>query len=263
MNNNDVNAILHEFDIYPKNELVFVEADHKYYLNGQPVPSVTTIIGSAPKHFGFRYDSSIPKFVLRAAGDRGTSIHLAIEKRFTPGLEIPERFVKLAEKHHGFLDAFDAFLDEHEYYPLEHETRMHLDGRYCGTIDAFGDLDGLTTIVDYKTQSKPSEHKWLLQLAAYHEMHRQETGFNYEQAAIIWLKKTGEYELFVYSRRELQEAFRTFEQLLAYAAKKEDKVDGELANELCAIFNVIGDFEPGLEYDLDDVEEHIADSYRL
>ena len=56
-------------------EVVFFPEEHKYFVNGCEVPSITTLISN---HYGNKYAMVRPE-ILQAAAKYGTNVHAEIE----------------------------------------------------------------------------------------------------------------------------------------------------------------------------------------
>ncbi len=235
--------------------LYFDPIDHRYTYNNVTVPSVTTIISNAPEHYDFKYSQSIPAFVLKRAADKGTAIHLAIEARYND-IEVNDYFKGLARKHQGYLDAFTAFTHDYNYVPIWHERRfVNLDLVFAGTVDCFAYVNGVKTIVDYKTQRKPTPIKWMLQLAAY------STFIEADQALIIWLSEKG-YETFFFTKGDLIKALKTFINLCDwYHTTTDTLIDYNEACRIVALFSQNSVPEPSVLYSQEDLNCIIAGDF--
>lgn len=175
--------------------LKYSDKAHRYWLDGKPVPGVTTILGKGiPKpalpYWAAKcvaeYVADEPENVeaLRAAGRdpmiaalkgqpwvkrdeaavRGTDVHALAEIVVHGGeAEVPEHLL-------GHVEGYVAWLDEFDVHPILTEksvaSRQH---RYAGRFDFIGTIDALGDDVwglDWKT-SKGVYGETALQVAAY------------------------------------------------------------------------------------------------
>ena len=175
--------------------LKYSDKAHRYWLDGKPVPGVTTILGKGiPKpalpYWSARvvaeYVADNPESVeaLRAAGRdpmiaalkgqpwvkrdeaavRGTDVHALAETVVHGGeAEVPEHLLAHVEGYVAWLDEFDVrpILTEKSVASRAHRYAGRFD--FIGTIGALGDE---TWLLDWKT-SKGVYGETALQTAAY------------------------------------------------------------------------------------------------
>lgn len=177
--------------------LKFVESNHRYYLDGKPVPGVTTILGVLDKPALPKWAArSVAEFVadnpgnidgLRSIGrdglvkalaevpwgerdraaNRGTEVH-ALAERYLAGdeIDVPDEIVGHVEAAADFIDAWgiDPVLSEAPVGSREH--------RYAGTLDLVADITagpfaGTRAIVDWKTGRSGIYKEAAFQTTAY------------------------------------------------------------------------------------------------
>lgn len=172
-------------------------ADERYYLKSgvdpvtelpvyTPVPSVTWIAGHYPKGIGFYkwladkgWDEA--EAVKHAAGDKGSTVHLAIEKilngeefRIDTKVQDKNRSTEqeLATRDLAYeeLLCVKSFIDwmneaKPEVIATEYTIFSDIHG-YAGTIDLICRIGGVPYIVDFKT-SKQVWKEYELQISAY------------------------------------------------------------------------------------------------
>ncbi len=137
--------------------LSFDAESHTYRFEGQPVPGVTTILKPITDF------SAVPPQVLAAAAAFGIAVHRACE------------LDDLGELDEGQLDpALVPYLEGWRKFSADHAVQWsHIESpvyhpvfRYAGTLDRFGLVNGLNTVVDIKSSAQlyPSVGP---QLAAY------------------------------------------------------------------------------------------------
>jgi hypothetical protein len=201
-------------------DLEFEEESHRYFVNGTPFPSVSTLI---KKHETFVDFKAIKKAI--AKRDNVTEENLTVDwdkkkndacalgtkthnyAEFYDGTQIPEN---------GFQEAAKKFFDElPEYYVvLYKELRMyHREFKYAGTADLIL-LDTRTNslvIADFKTNKdlwkayqnllgsfshleQNNFNKYQLQLS-YYQIILEESFYPVTNRFIVWLRPEGNYEI--------------------------------------------------------------------
>lgn len=139
------------------NGLTFDADTHTYRFNGQQVPGVTTILKPITDF------SAVPPQVLAAAADFGAAVHLACELDDLGQLDESTLDAALVP----YLAAWRKFSSDHGVqWQLVESPVYHPVMRYAGTLDRFGLVSGLNTVVDIKSTAQlyPSVGP---QLAAY------------------------------------------------------------------------------------------------
>lgn len=157
-----------------RNNIVFVEDAHIYYVDGLVVPSVTTILSATV--FKDKY-KSIPEFVLNRAADFGSKVHRAIELHDIEGLN---------DKHLHCVTEYVKLLKRYKLKELEHEVLLAHNYDYAGTTDLIMEYEGKQIMADIKTTSKLDLNYLSYQLSMYSKALEFE-GDLYA----IWLNKKG------------------------------------------------------------------------
>lgn len=164
---------------------------HSYYLDGQKLPGVTTILsdglakpalvnwaakavaGYAVDHWDELGEQAVSARleVLKgahwadrdAAAKRGTEVH-ALAERLANGEE-----VEVPDELAGHVDAYVKFLDEFDPQPVLSEFPVvHLEWKYAGTCDLIADFPGHGRLLcDIKTARSGVFPDNALQLSAY------------------------------------------------------------------------------------------------
>lgn len=166
-------------------DLVFYEKGHIYMLEGERIPCVSDLCRFIHKEI---YKDA-PPWQLEAAADRGTAVHLATETLDKTGR------AEISEDYAPYLRAYAAFLREHEveWELIEHSDYHPIHG-YAGTIDRYGTVDGIKTLVDLKTTYTVYKPLCGATLNLYRMMlEARQKGV--EKLAIVHLKKDGKYKL--------------------------------------------------------------------
>ena len=208
-------------------DLTFNEEEHKYFVNGKPINfSVSGIIKKYEEPF--KADSTAERVALRTGKTKyeilaewrainkqsliiGNAAHLFGEQYVFDRTIIPQD---------GYQEAIAKFWNDLPDYiiPVCVETRMyHKERFYAGTMDIFlyNTLNDTFIIADYKTNKDLFKNfagkklrgkfsdlldtpysKYEIQLSYYQELIEQVPGIKISKRKIIWVKPTGEYELF-------------------------------------------------------------------
>lgn len=150
---------------------------HWYELDGEHLPSVTTILSAYPKGEGFArwlasqggYEQALQ--VRDEAGDRGTKVHKAVEALLN-GEEY--NYHKDVEENHLFnleqwkmIESFVRWYEDQKPESIWVEKTVYSkEHKYAGTADYLCKIGEEIVLVDFKTSSKvyPSHR---LQVQAY------------------------------------------------------------------------------------------------
>lgn len=166
-------------------QIDFDEEKHKYYVDGEEVPSVTTILEFVTSgHYG-----QINEAVLRQAAQRGTDVHEACQM-LDYGCEAEVDPVTAP-----YVEAYLQFLNDYRPKWEEIEQRHYSERGFCGTVDRMGELNYRKCVLDIKTTGSPSKLNFLVyasQLIAYSMFY--ENGSDFDRY-ILFLKKDGKYRL--------------------------------------------------------------------
>ena len=166
--------------------LKFFDESHTYEYNGLVVPSVSEIL----RFMSREVYGDINKYILDRAAERGTAVHAATQVLDEHGL------VDCPEEICGYLEAYVAFRREHsaEWKYIE-KPLAHPDLLYAGTIDRAGVVDGLSTIVDIKTNSAVKKPLVKAQLNGY-KLLMDTIGFKANRLCCLQLMANGKYRLY-------------------------------------------------------------------
>ena len=179
-------------------ELTFDEKNHKYFLDGVCIPSVSEIL--SPLHSKVYGD--INSYTLEIAAEKGTRVHRSIEFMSKYGLD------KCDEDILGYVQAYKKFRSEHENWQLiGSELRLYNKALLYGmTIDEVYRVGENIVICDLKTTSSVHLGSWSVQLSAYKKGYLTHyPDRNVSELYIIRLKDNGSYELY-----KLEDNFRIF-----------------------------------------------------
>jgi len=197
--------------------LRFNEKNHRYYWDGEPIPSVTTIIGRLAKPMLIKWaaDTCI-NHALNMAGepdadgyvrikrdelDRARSAHTAIKDEAADIGKTVHRYAEAVltgtpmampddPASHAAIQAFQSWLSGQNVVPMALERRvLSQEMFYAGTCDFFGLINGELSVLDFKTGKAIYDDYWL-QTEAYRLALEEETGKTISQRHIIRLDKT-------------------------------------------------------------------------
>jgi genome maintenance exonuclease 1 len=195
---------------YPYKELKRKSIDGKrLYENpyGDPVPSVTTILGatqSAEKRAGLanwkkRVGDAEAQRIVTEAANVGTVMHNILEywvknEEYNPGNNIVHKQAKqMAEV---VKQNVESDLDE----VWGSEVNLCAANLYAGTTDLVGVYKGHPTIMDFKQTNKPKKREWIedyfLQGAAYATAHNEMYNTTIDRIAIFMCSRNCEWQLF-------------------------------------------------------------------
>ena len=166
-------------------ELIFREEDHKYFLNGEEIPSVSELTRFLSREV---YGEADPIALDRAA-EKGTAVHDALQTLDEKGeVEVPSEY-------DGYIAAYLKFRAEHDVEWREIEWMVHTD-KYAGRIDRYGYVDGKPCIVDFKTTSRITKAHEVLYTAAQN-LYQEAICFTkpVDMLYVLQLKSDGTYKL--------------------------------------------------------------------
>lgn len=215
-------ALAAETPVFYGKPLVFKEKQHRYFWDGKPIPSVTTILNRLAKpaliqwaadceveHMSAVLNSPAGFLLSNIAGeldnarkahavkrdtaaDVGTQLHeyarasLAGQAPALPNNEVVQRVI-------------GALIDwrcKHDIQPIGLERRIMSQRHwYAGTCDFFGKIDGRLCVLDFKTGSGIYDEFWL-QTAGYDIALTEELAlpFDLDHWIVRLDKKTGEFD---------------------------------------------------------------------
>lgn len=124
------------------NILQYFDKGHIYMLEGERIPCVSDLCRFLHREI---YKDA-PLWQLEAAADRGTKVHAATEALDKTGQ------AEIQDEYLPYLQAYVRFRQEHDVqWELIEYADYHPELRYAGTIDRYGLVDGIRTLLDIKT----------------------------------------------------------------------------------------------------------------
>ena len=165
-------------------ELTFEEGHHIYRLNGVEIPSVSELM----KPLKDTCYAGVGAKTLENAANKGTSVHNSIENWIKFGIE------DVPAEHRGSFDGFREWWDRYQPEVLASEMKIyHKLLQYGGTIDLLCIIDGLVTLVDFKTTYRLIEMSCGVQLEAYSQALASH-GVTVGKKHILHMKKDGKWD---------------------------------------------------------------------
>lgn len=189
---------------------------HKVYINqaGKEVPSATTILKLLNKpslvkwanYLGFKRTNT--KDVVERASEIGTLTHNCIEALLTKErFEFPKEFDHHKESVMKRMNGFLNWYKEVELAPKYIEKELVCD-EFGGTVDFFGELNSLNTVLDYKSSNKIYSSMFL-QLGCYIYMLETVHGERVDQAGIVHVSEKGT-KVIMRTREQMQQYVEMF-----------------------------------------------------
>lgn len=147
---------------------------HKpYYFGGKKVPSVTTVLGIVSKPYLLQWANNLGLKGTTIEENRayitgiGQIVHSQIESVFRgENVDLRGFSEKQIKVSNGCFEKFALWSLEHDIISHGVEISMSSE-KYGGTLDAILTIDGVPTIVDWKTSMK-MEKEYFSQLSAYY-----------------------------------------------------------------------------------------------
>jgi hypothetical protein len=161
----------------------YSDTQHRYFVDGRELPSVTTVLDSAGKISPFCKDEE--------ARFRGSKVHeiCAVDDMIRYDMR------KVPIDLRGYLRAWRRFRSETGFAPIAIEYRVdHLGFGYSGRFDRLGSVPGrkLLTLLDIKTSKTGAIADYVrLQLAAYALAFDQKAIF---ERLTVSLMPTGQFK---------------------------------------------------------------------
>lgn len=163
--------------------LQYFDKGHIYMLEGERIPCVSDLCRFLHREI---YKEA-PIWQLEAAADRGTKVHAATEVLDKTGqAEIDDDYLP-------YLQAYAKFRQEHDvHWELIEYADYHPELRYAGTIDRYGLVDGIKTLMDIKTTYTVYRSLCGASLNLY-RLTLEARGKQVERMLILHLRKDGTY----------------------------------------------------------------------
>ena len=188
----------------------------RYYVNdnGDPVPSVTTILSktkdmTAINAWKKRVGKVEAQRIVTESANLGTVMHKHLEC-FIEGVERPKGTNQIHVQAKQLSDTVieRGLCNVNEVWGIE--TALAFPGLYAGTADMICVHEDEPAIGDFKTARKFKKKEWIhdyfMQAAAYALAHNEVYGTNIQKGVIFMVTHDNQYQQFVVSGEE----FKTF-----------------------------------------------------
>jgi len=197
---------------YPKSMRSVINGGRHYDIDGDKLPSVTTILSATQSpekkaslaEWKARMGDKAADAVRDTAAERGTAMHTYLEHYLdgtgykdltTLGKQAETMANKIIETGLGDLE---------ELWGLE--TTLYYPDLYAGATDVVGVYGGQPAIIDFKQSNKPKRREWIQdyfeQLGAYTMAHNQVYGTKIQSGVILMCTKDFLFQKFEVSGRE-------------------------------------------------------------
>ena len=177
---------------YGKYEQINGHGPRTYDVDGNRLPSVTTVLGATKdKSFLYKWQARVGKEeaerIKTTSASRGTSMHKYLEnyvldKGYEDMTEMGQLAKSMAQK------VIDIGLAPVDGY-FGSEVTLYYPGLYAGSTDLVGLHNGQESIIDFKQSNRPKRVDWIedyfMQIAAYAMAHDYVHGSNIQQGVIM------------------------------------------------------------------------------
>jgi genome maintenance exonuclease 1 len=192
------------------------ENGNRHYITpeGEKLPSVTTVLSHFKKTTIVEWRKKVGEEeankISGQAARRGTGFHKIMEEYLNN--EDPKAILAdaMPDQKQAFNDMAKV-LDEHvdNIYYIEamlYSKKLGL----AGQTDLIAEYDGVLSVIDFKTSSKPKKAEWIedyfIQCTAYSLMYEDMTGVKIEQIVILMSVDHEQPEIFVKNRKDYVDA---------------------------------------------------------
>lgn len=183
----------------------FFKAGNRYYSqNGKAYPSITSVLGADPKkkqsllEWRKRVGEKEANKISRKASRRGTAIHQICENYLNNdndyvGESMPDSI--------AMFNSLKPILDEK--LGAIHAQEVALCSRHLGVagrVDCIAEWDGVLSVIDFKTSSKPKKKEWIsdyfMQCSGYAAMYYEMTGVPIKDVVVAIMVENEEPQIF-------------------------------------------------------------------
>jgi len=188
-----------------------------YDVNGDRLPSVTTILGRTKdqqflKDWKAKVGEQEAERIKNLSSNRGTAMHKFLEHYvlgtgYDDLTGLGQEAKTMAEK---IIEVGLAPVEEY----FGSEVTLYYPGLYAGSTDLVCSHNGKDTVVDFKQANRPKKKEWIddyyLQIAAYCMAHDYVHGSQIEQGIIMVCTPDLYYQEFIVNGPELRRAKHRF-----------------------------------------------------
>ena len=179
---------------YPKSQSSTVSGSRIYHINGEKLPSVTTILKATESEekkeslrlWRRKIGDTVADEIMKKSSARGTRMHKHLE----------EYLIGQTKMDLGSDDSYimsQKIINESLKLKLSEvwgsEISLYYPKKYAGTADAIGIYDGTESILDFKQSNKTKRKEWItdyfFQVAAYSLAHNHIHNTHITQGVIL------------------------------------------------------------------------------
>ena len=202
----------------------------KYQVGDKEYTSVTMMLGvtksieseEALSAWRERLGEEAANKEMTRCSDRGTEVHLALENYVGNKCSFKEAIKNLSFWHQLGMKSVKKLIDKISNVRAQEIPLFSHIFQVAGRVDCVADYDGIPSIIDYKTSTKPKNREWIgdyfLQTAIYSYMLEEMFGLKHEQLVIIIEIEGEPAQVFISNRNEhrieLKQRIKTFRRLL-------------------------------------------------
>ena len=196
---------------YGKYEQINGHGPRTYDVDGNRLPSVTTVLGQTKDlSFLYKWQAKVGKDeaerIKTTSANRGTSMHKYLENYvLNTGYEDLTEMGQLAKTMaQKVIDVGLAPVDGY----FGSEVTLYYPGLYAGSTDLVGLHNGKESIIDFKQSNKAKRSDWIedyyMQIAAYAMAHDHVHGSNIQQGVIMICTPDLYYQEFIIEGLQLR-----------------------------------------------------------
>lgn len=150
--------------------LVFAPEEHKYFLDGRELASVSSLIAPLGERMPEELEGA---FAL--AAERGTALHAVLAALWDGN---PDAEMELPEEYEPYLEGIRRFLSEHTIEPVAVEEPICSSALgIAGTPDLLCYFDGKLSLLDYKFVGQVAKTRAKAQLNFYALIYEEQGVF--------------------------------------------------------------------------------------
>ena len=197
---------------YPKSMRSVINGGRHYDIDGDKLPSVTTILSACQSDekkaslaaWKARMGDKAADEVRDTAAARGTAMHTYLE-HYLDGTGYKDLTILGKQAEVMANKIIESGLgDLEELWGLE--TTLYYPDLYAGATDVVGVYGGQPAIIDFKQSNKPKRREWIMdyfeQLGAYAMAHNQVYGTKIQSGIVLMCTKDFMFQKFEVSGRE-------------------------------------------------------------
>lgn len=203
---------------YPTSTRAMVDGKRVYSINGEALPSVTTILQATETEekrrileaWKQRVGAENADKIRDQAANRGSVLHRIVENYITDTRHLD--LTDLGQEAHKMADILiESAIDDRLSEVWGVEPYLAYQGLFAGQTDLIGIHDGKITVCDHKNSNKPKKKEWLhdsyrIQLAAYALAFEDMFGIHIPRGVNFVITKDLRYQEFSWEGEEFRQA---------------------------------------------------------